>query len=320
MAYAGAIDAALVAARAEVLRRHSPYHFLRELPAQAVEWQEQQFGAGRAARFGAGQHEQVFASGDVQFLYELLPWDTAFFGTPTFRLFTALFCPSATLAHLTAAVLAFRAALAARGAVYCFVEVPAEDIRLLQALTQAGWRWNETRLHYYRAHLAAFAEPRFGVRPARPAEAPRLGRIARAARNDFDRFHADPWFGPERADAFLARYATAAAEGYCDAVLVPDEPGTPLDSFLAISDLTADAEALGVGLSRIVLTAVGPANRGWHRRLMSETVHRARQRDAAYVLMTTQATNGAVIRNAERLNFALGATTHVLSCPLPPQL
>jgi dTDP-4-amino-4,6-dideoxy-D-galactose acyltransferase len=152
------------------LRRHSPYHFLRELPAKAVEWQEQQFGAGRAARFGAGQHEQVFASGDVQFLYELLPWDTAFFGTPTYRLFTALFDPATTLVHLTAAVLAFRAALAARGAAYCFVEVPAEDIRLLQALTQAGWRWNETRLHYYRAHLAAFAEPRFGVRPARPAE------------------------------------------------------------------------------------------------------------------------------------------------------
>ncbi|MBD2715736.1 hypothetical protein KBK19_11885 [Microvirga sp. STR05] len=193
------------------------------------------------------------------------------------------------------------------------MEVPAEDIRLLQGLTQAGWRWNETRLHYYRGQLADFEEPRYAVRLAQPAEAVGVGQIAAAARNDYDRFHADPWFGTERADAFLARYGAAATEGYCDAVLVPDEPSVPIDSFLAVSDLGQDAAALGVGLSRVVLTAVGPANRGWHRRLVSETVYRARERGASFVLMTTQATNGAVIRNAEKLNFALGSTTHILS-------
>jgi dTDP-4-amino-4,6-dideoxy-D-galactose acyltransferase len=139
--------------------------------------------------------------------------------------------------------------------------------------------------------------------------------VAAAARNSYDRFHADPWFGPARADAFLARYAEAATEGtFADAVLVPDEPGLPVDSFLAIGDLQADAQALGVGLSRVLLTAVGPLNRGWHLRLVTETVRRAARMNAAYVLMTTQGTNRAVFRTCEKLGFRLGAISHVLAC------
>ncbi|MBC6697782.1 hypothetical protein [Hymenobacter sp. BT190] len=303
----------LVAERRAVLERLSPYHFLQEVGAH------DQLGVGRAARFGNQVHEQLFTSGKAQFLYELLPWDSQFFDTPTYRLFSVLFEQDEQLADLTNAVRDFQLKLASVApSTYCFVEVPAEDIRLLQALTQAGWRWNETRLHYYhQTHLAGFAAPRHAVRLALPAEAVHLGQIAAAARNNYDRFHADPWFGADRADAFLARYAAAATEGYCDAVLVPDLPGLPVDSFMAISDLQTDAALLGVKLSRVVLTAVGPDNRGWHLRLLSETLHRARERGAAAVLMTTQATNRAVIRNAEKLNFALGATTHVLSCPSP---
>lgn len=309
-----AVDAELVDQRSTILQRHSPYCFLRGLPAEV---QQVHFGTGKASRFGQKQSEQVFTSNSVQFLYESLAWDTAFFGAPTFRLCSVLFSPKHSLRELTHAVRAFQRELAQYGYSYCFVEVPAEDIRLLQALTQAGWRWNETRLHYYQAQVAEYNAPRHGVRLARLEEAAQLGRVAAAARNPYDRFHADPWFGADRADAFLACYAAAATKGYCDAVLVPDEAGVPVDSFLAISDLHTDAARLEVQLSRVVLTAVGPANRGWHRRLLSETLHRARERGGDFVLMTTQATNGAVIRNAEKLNFALGATTHVLSCPLP---
>ena len=304
------INTELAESRAKILRYHSPYHFLKGLPDS---YQYEQFGAGRAVRFGEKQQERIFESDNIQILYELLPWDTAFFGVPTYRLFTVLFTAADSLDRLTEALQRFQKQLALEGAVYCFVEVPAEDIRLLQGLTQAGWRWNETRLHYYRGRLAEFEEPRYAVRLAQPVEAICIGQSAAAARNDYDRFHADPWFGQERADAFLARYGAAATEGYCDAVLIPDEPLLLLDSFLAISDLGSDAAALGVGLSRVVLTAVGPTNRGWHRRLVSETIHRARERGAGFVLMTTQATNGAVIRNAEKLNFALGSTTHILS-------
>ncbi|QNP52647.1 hypothetical protein H9L05_02480 [Hymenobacter qilianensis] len=203
--------------------------------------------------------------------------------------------------------------MAASGAYYCFSEVPSEDTVLLQTLTASGWRLVETRLLFYHDNLESFDQERYPVRLAKAEEEAQIAQIAAENRNDFDRFHADPWFGTERADAFLARYAGAAVRGYCDDVLVPDEPGLPLQSFLAISDLKDDAALIGVGLSRVVLTAVGPQNRGWHLKLVSETVHRAREKGDKAVLMTTQATNRAVFRTCEKLGFKLGGSSHILS-------
>lgn len=306
-----------LAARSAVLAWHSPYHFLRALPEQA---QQERFGVGAARRFGQDSAEEVLplAGGAVgQWLIQHLPWDTDYFGTPTYRLFTGLFGPAAAGEPLRAAAAALRNELAGRGPFYAFSVVPAEDVALLQALTGAGWQLVETRLTFYAGSNSPLAAelPPYPVRLAEPAEAAHLGRVAAAARNDYDRFHADPWFGPARADAFLARYAEAAVVGtYADAVLVPAEPGLPVDSFLAIGDARADAAALGSGFSRVLLTAVGPLNRGWHLKLVAETLRRAAALDLPYVLMTTQATNRAVFRTCEKLGFRLGATSHVLAC------
>ncbi|MDO7874154.1 hypothetical protein Q5H93_05370 [Hymenobacter sp. ASUV-10] len=305
----------LLAARAAELAFLSPYHFLRELPAAARE----QFGGAALADFGADAAEEVLPMADTsgQWLLRRLPWDSAFFEIPTCRLVTGLFTGETPPAALQTAAAALRSQLAQQGCFYAFSVVPAEDIRLLQALSGAGWQLIETRLHYYHPAVAEAAAPRWPVRPARADEAALLGRVAAAARNPFDRFHADPWIGAERADALLARYAEAATTGaLADVVLVPAEPGLPIDSFLAISDLQVDTQKLGVPLSRVLLAAVGPANRGWHRRLLSETLHRARTLGQRYVLMTTQATNRAVVHNAEALGFRLGATSHVLACHL----
>lgn len=312
------LNADLLAQRAAVLAFYSPYSFMR---GAAGEQQNQLFGADRFTRFPGTAHEQLatfqVSEQEVQLLAAELPWDSGFFGTRTIKLLTALFDPTAPLAGRVLAVQAWQQQLAATGSFYCFSEVPAEDTALLQTLTASGWQLVETRLQFYHDQVVEFGQPRYPVRAARPEEAEHIGQIAAAARNPYDRFHADPWFGDARADAFLARYASAAVQGYCDAVLVPDEPGLPVDSFLAISDLTADASQLGVGLSRVVLTAVGPQNRGWHLRLVSETLQRARQQGAGYVLMTTQATNRAVFRTCEKLGFKLGGSTHVLACHYP---
>ena len=307
-----------LAARAAALARLSPYYFLRDLPAAL---QQAQFGVGAVQHFGQQPAERVLApDADAQWLLRQLPWDSDYFGVPTHQLVTGLFAAETAPAVLRVAAQALGAMLDAGGNHYAFGVVPAEDTALLQALTGAGWELIETRLTYYHDAVAAFAAPRHGVRVARPDEAAAIGRISSAARNPYDRFHADPWFGPDRGDAFLARYAAAAVEVFCDAVLVPDEAGLPVDSFLAISDLLADARALGVGLARVALTAVGPLNRGWHLRLVSETVHRARERGARYVLMTTQATNGAVFRTCEKLGFKLGGCAHVLARRHGPDL
>lgn len=307
------VDSTLLAQRAATLLFYSPYNFLRNIVS--AERQQELFGVGKIVRFAADSpHDAVFTHPAGQLLYSKLPWDSTFFTTPTYRLLTGLFEEKCPPGNRIAAVQSFEKELAGKGDYYCFSEVPSEDTGLLQALTASGWRLIETRLLYYRDNLNSFDQARYQVRLAQPAEEARVAQIAAAARNDYDRFHADPWFGAERADAFLARYASAAVQGYCDAVLVPDEPNLPIDSFLAISDLQSDAAALGIGMSRIVLTAVGPQNRGWHLRLVSETVHRAREREAQVVLMTTQATNRAVFRTSEKLGFKLGGSSHVLAC------
>ena len=310
----GLVSEALVAARADVLALHSPYHFLREL---AVEPQQEQFGTGAALRFAADGHGEVLpmTSGGGQWLLQGLPWDSEYFNTPTYRLFTGLFEANAEPAQLADSAASLRRELAARGSFYAFSVVPAEDVALLQALTGGGWRLVETRLDFYCPTASAALPAPAAVRLARPDEAAAIGRVAAMARNRYDRFHADPWFGPERADAFLARYAASAVAGTtADAVLLPAEPELPVDSFLAIRDTPATPDVPGSGFSRVLLTAVGPQNRGWHLKLVAETVRRAAGLGLPTVLMTTQATNGAVFRTCEKLGFRLGSTSHVLAC------
>ena len=308
-------EPALIAARAAALGFYSPTHFLRDLP---IEPQQAQYGTGATVRFGVSPGEQVLAmtATEGQWLLQYLPWDTEFFGTDTYRLFTGLFGAGASPAALAHEAASLRAKLAQRGPYYAFSVVPAEDVALLQALSSGGWRLVETRLNFYRPTAELLATLPAAVRLARPDEAAHIGRVSASARNDYDRFHADPWFGAVRADAMLARYAEATVAGSyaADAVLVPDEPGLPVDSFLAIGDSPADASVPGSGASRILLTAVGPQNRGWHLKLVAETIRRASGLSLPHVLMTTQVTNRAVFRTCEKLSFRLGSTTHVLAC------
>ena len=303
-----------LAARAAALAFYSPYHFLWQF-AEAD--QQRLFGTGLAAAWEQQAGAEQVAFKDVTWLLRQLAWDSAYFGTPTYRLFTGLFEAPTAPAALVQAAAALRQQLAGRhAAYYCFAQVPAEDVALLQGLTGAGWRLVETRLTYYHDQLASFEHPHPPVRTAAPAEAAQLGRVAAAARNPYDRFHADPWYGPATADAYLARYAENTLTGpqLATVVLVPDVPPAAVDAFLAISDLREDSAALGQPLSRVLLTAVGETQRGWHARLVAATLLRARDLGHTAVLMTTQATNRAVLRNAEKLGFRLGGTTHVLAC------
>ena len=309
------VDANLVAARATTLGFYSPYHFL---PGLAPGPQQVRFGTGRALAFGTIANEEVWAMRGAtgQWLLATLPWDSVYFGTPTYRLFTGLFGADIAANDLATAAQKLRHSLSERGSFYAFSVVPAEDASLLQALTAGGWRLVETRLTYYRAApVPTEMLPHFAVRLARPEEAATIGQVAAATRNPYDRVHADAWFGLARADSYLAHYAEAAVAGsLADAVLLPDEPDLPIDSFLAIDDLRADAAALDTNCSRVLLTAVGPANRGWHLRLVAATLHRAAALGHTHVLMTTQATNRAVFRTSEKLGFRLGAVSHVLAC------
>ena len=137
-----AAEAGLVAARAGVLALHSPTHFLRELPREP---QQARYGTGAALAFGSKAGEEVLpmSAAAGKWLVQHLAWDSEYFGTPTYRLFTGLFDGDAP-ARLAASAAGLRQQLAERGAYYAFSVVPAEDVALLQALTSGGWHLVET--------------------------------------------------------------------------------------------------------------------------------------------------------------------------------
>lgn len=292
---------------------YSPYNFLGAL---SPEKQWQVFIKEKILRYEHIQNHFInevnTESGLVVFLYEYLPWDSDFLNQPCYKLFTVLYAES-SVADMVTAINTFKNDLAGSNQVYLFIDIPAEDIFLIQCLTKAGFLLVETRLHLFKNDIQDYQEERFPVKKARPVDAEKVARIAGTNRNAFDRLHADVNFPNKQADEYLRVYAQAAVNGFCDTVLIPAEVGLPVDSFLAISHLTEDSERLNTLLARIVLAAVGPANKGWHKKLVSEAVYYAKERNAAYVLMTTQATNRAVFRTCEKLNFKLGGTSHILA-------
>ncbi|SNC67766.1 dTDP-4-amino-4,6-dideoxy-D-galactose acyltransferase [Hymenobacter gelipurpurascens] len=298
----------LIDQRADLLPFYSPYHFLVSLPDRKNLKQNE---LDQVANFGTRPEEHCWAStSGCYFLYKTLAWDTEFFAKPMARLKAVLFKSGTQLVNDARQ---FNAHLQASGIRHCIVEIPPEDIRVLQALSQVGWVLVETRLQYVHDRLAHLMPTRYAVRKATTEDEPIVRRVAQQNGNPFDRFHADPFFSPKQADAFLGAYAAAAVNGYCDEVLVPHEDELLLDSFLAIQYQQPRDQEFGWKIGRLVLLAVGAQNRGWGRKLFSEGLHRAKAQGVDAILLTTQATNRAVMRNADILGFQLGAVTHVLT-------
>jgi len=253
------------------------------------------------------------AGGECRFHLEALPWDTAYFGLNTHNI-QAVQYPPLVLGELAQACRALVQHLADIGSEYCFLEIPAEDILLIQALGIAGFKLVETRLTYYQK-LVDFAHPeRYAVRHATEADTADLQHVARTMRNNYDRFHADPVFAPEKADEFLATYVEQSIRGFADVVLVPDCPGEAPGAFLTARYLRDLWPVLGLPVAKMVLSAVsGQTRQGWYKKLISEMSYHLREQGAAYAFMNTQATNRAVFHTWESLGYRLGSTTHVLS-------
>lgn len=302
-----------VEARRAALLGTVPYGALPGLSAEVV---FQQFVRERLRYFASQPDHFVWqatgAAGEekIRFFYRHLTWDTSFFGRPMSRLQAVVFGPEVSLARLTAAVQQFARHLTEAGQQHCYCEVAAADPLLLAALGRAGWTTVETRLHYHHS-LSMLPATRYAVRAATAADVDAVRRVSATSRNPFDRFHADPFFTPEQGDNFLGAYAAATVRGYADVVLVPAEEAVA--SFLAISYLRADARVLGQALGRVVLTAVGAQNQGWHRQLLSETLWHLKEQGSNWALLTTQAANRAVIHNCEVLGFRLGGITQIVS-------
>ena len=302
----------LVQARAEVLAFYSPYTFIRKikLPEQFslfVRPALEKFGTVDSCR----QMEVTAEGRPFVFLYEHVAWDSHYFGRPCYKLFTVLFSGKRASA-LIKAIGVFKATLRRQENCYCFAEIPAEDIFLIQCLNEAGVRMVETRLHYFKSDVAAFSGKRYSVREATKADAGVLAEVAATSRNAFDRLHADYAFAEQEADMYLATYAQAAVSGFCDYVLVPDVPNVPVASFIAFDSLDSIFPGSNLCLVHARLAAVAPENGGWYVKLLSEVIFRAQKQNASLVKVTTQAANRSVIRTLESLNFSFGSLSHIL--------
>jgi dTDP-4-amino-4,6-dideoxy-D-galactose acyltransferase len=303
----------LAEARKQQLYFYSPYNFIKSL---SFETQIENCVFSVIRNFNLSPYNQIIDI-DIEgkqhrFFISLLPWDTKYFGKKMIKLCYVLFDHNDV--KLVAEAVKYFIAKLFKEKLYCFIEIPSEDIDLLLSLTSNGFCLVETRLTYYLGNIGAFKPERYPVRKANENDVQNLMRVAREMRNDYDRFHADPVFGQQIADEFLATYIEQSIKGLADVVLVPDEQCVSSDSFLTAKYLKNDWKKNGVNISKMVLSAVSSkTNKGWYKKLISEMTYLLHEEGAEFIYMNTQSTNRAVIHTWESLGYGLGSTTHILS-------
>jgi dTDP-4-amino-4,6-dideoxy-D-galactose acyltransferase len=252
---------------------------------------------------------------DVKIWVRYLEWDSVYFSCPTYRLEFVDWDPDVIepATNVAEKLIELKAELLDRhGRYYLFMEIPSEDVVALQALGLSGFRLIETRLTHYIDDLESFEEPSaFPVRVARKEDAENLRDVAMRARNDFDRFHADPFFSDLVADEYLAEYTAQCILGLTDIVLVPNVDRLLPNAFVCGTlNINAPNE---MHIGRLVLVAVADERRGWYRHLNSALLIWMKNNGMSYCVNTTQSTNRAVIHVCEQLGYKYGRSAHLLA-------
>lgn len=250
----------------------------------------------------------------VDLCYQLLTWDTEFFGTPIYRLDFSSWSHQAPKAALVEAYQGLRCCLGRlHEAYYLFAEVPSEDLEVIQALTTDAWRLVETRLTYFSDDIQSVGSHQAvkRVRTATEADIPDLRQCAIESVNPFDRFHADDFFSPEQADRFMGAFIENSVKGFADEVIVP--ASGVANAFLTGNYLQSPQALSGRNIGKMVLSAVSPQRRGWYVRLIAALTARFQAHGCDTVFMATQATNRAVLRVWHSFGYQFGRSTHIFS-------
>ena len=246
------------------------------------------------------------------FLVKFLKWDSDYFNMSTHRLLYVLY-DHKDYNVLKKAIQIFVKEFFIEKGMYCFSEIPSEDIFTIQALNESGFKLIENRLTYY-LDLKNYSHERYCVRPATLEDIPNLKRVAREMRNDYDRFHAETVFDLNKADEFLATYIEESIKGFSDFTMVPSEFGVPSDAFLTANYLLNDWESIGEKVSKMVLSSVSAKTcKGWYLKLISEMAYHLKSIGAEYAFMNLATTNRAVIHTYEKLGCKYGKCIHVLT-------
>jgi dTDP-4-amino-4,6-dideoxy-D-galactose acyltransferase len=246
------------------------------------------------------------------FIIKFLKWDSDYFKIKTFKLVHVLYAHK-NYEVLKQAAQKFSKKFFVENNVYCFSEIPSEDIFTIQALNECGFKLVENRLTYY-LDLNKHNFERNEVRSAKTEDIQNLKRVARMMRNDYDRFHAETIFNTQLADEFLATYIEESINGFADYVMVPNEKNIKPDAFLTANYLKNDWGSINEKISKMVLSAVSSEScKGWYIKLISEMAYHLKSIGADYAFMHPATTNKAVIHSYEKLGCKYGKCVHVLT-------
>jgi dTDP-4-amino-4,6-dideoxy-D-galactose acyltransferase len=260
----------------------------------------------------AGETSQFVSSTGIDIYYKELKWDSQFFGIPTFRVEFVSVSNKSVEPSMSNSFFEFRSFIAmAHPEFYLFAEIPTEESAVLLGMTGGGWRLIETRITSFRDDIQTFQF--LNGRPTRSAvlgDMDTLKATASDAVNPFDRFHADNFFSSSEASNFMATFIENSVKGFADEVIVPAMG--PADAFVTGKYLY-QLESIGLLAGKNVLTAVSKDRKGWYSHLIGALCNRFKERGAGIALVTTQATNRAVLRVLFEHGFRFGRATHIVA-------
>jgi hypothetical protein len=250
--------------------------------------------------------------GELAVFARRLPWDSEFFGYQVARLDGIFPLDSVCTSNDYDGALETLLELANDRAIkYLFAPVASEDLALIRALGDHRFTLIETRVNYHMSLAQFNFHERYPVRGAYSSDIPILQRTARQTVNPFDRFHSDPYIAICDSDRMMEEWISASIErGFADFVLVPD-----VDQPEAFTTILYHRDRWkswgGYKVAQTVLTAVAPAFRGWHRKLVAETNWHLKSLGIDHAILPTQITNRAVIHNLEQLGYQFGRAEHI---------
>ena len=243
------------------------------------------------------------------FITKNLEWDTEYFGFPVYKIHMILYNHE-NLIILNSAIKKFAEKFIEKDT-YWHINVPSEDVLLIQALCSTRFKLVETRLNYYLANIQSFESDHYPTRLAKSSDSHELSRIAIKMRNKFDRVHTDLAFTMEQADAYLGTFIEESIKGFADFIIVPDIQGLGPFGFLAGNK---PIDIMGFKISKLVLAAVdNTQQKGWLFKLLLEMIFKVKELKADYLTTITQAANKPAIHVWEKVGFKLGFVTHIFS-------
>jgi dTDP-4-amino-4,6-dideoxy-D-galactose acyltransferase len=290
---------------------YSPYRFIQDCDRDTIfvrtvfsPWLDK-------IQRGAITVQQVLVGGEAHHvLIEPLAWDTRYFGYPVYKVHTVLYAHD-QYGLLKEAMLQWTAQIANELHSFYFLDIPSEDIHLIQAICECGFRLTETRLHYVLSKFDACADERYPVRKPTENDLENLKMVAARMKNPYDRLHADIAFQEDVADAYLATYIENAMRGFADLILVPAEGNGPPDGFITSS---FPERILGKRVAKFGNTAISNKTRkGWLRKLISETLYVLKDKGTDYILVNTQPSNGPSNKVLISFGFKFAFGTHIFS-------